>query len=65
MTGGAIPATAKVWIDGRGHLTEVRLEMDVEATIRTTTTLTLVGRGEPMKVRVPADAAEADTSRLA
>ncbi|MER8236165.1 hypothetical protein [Streptomyces sp. NPDC094049] len=47
MTGGAIPATAEVWIDGPGCLTEVRLEMDVEATIRTTTTLTLVGQANP------------------
>ncbi|MFJ9434620.1 hypothetical protein ACIRQY_33885 [Streptomyces sp. NPDC101490] len=65
MLGGTIPATAEVWIDGRGRLTQLRLEMDLKATMRTTTTLALVGHGEPLKVQIPTDAAEADASHLA
>ncbi len=64
MLGGAIPATADVWLDGRGRLVRVRLRMDLEGMLRSTTTLTLTGQGEPVKVRVPADAVEAETSSL-
>jgi predicted small lipoprotein YifL len=64
MLGGTIPATADVWIDEQGRLVQLQLKMDIEGTILSTTTLTLTGQGEPVKVRVPADAAEADTSSL-
>ncbi|MER8043075.1 hypothetical protein [Streptomyces sp. NPDC094032] len=64
MLGGAIPATADVWIDGRGRLAQVRLEMIIEGVIESTTTLTLTGQGEPVKVRVPAGAVAGAPSSL-
>ncbi|MFF9473479.1 hypothetical protein ACF1E9_12755 [Streptomyces roseolus] len=64
MIGGPIPATADVWIDRRGRLVRVRLQMDLEGLLKSTTTLTLTAQGEPVKVRVPADAVEADASSL-
>ncbi|MFE7512604.1 hypothetical protein ACFU8I_15515 [Streptomyces sp. NPDC057540] len=64
MLGGSIPATADVWIDGRGRLLRLRLEMNIEGVVRSTTTLTLSAQGEPVTVRVPVGAVEADTSTL-
>ncbi|GGR36025.1 hypothetical protein GCM10010282_30560 [Streptomyces roseolus] len=64
MLGGPIPATADVWIDQRGRLVRVRLRMDLEGLLKSTTTLSLTAQGEPVKVRVPVGAVEADTSSL-
>ncbi|NML51711.1 hypothetical protein HHL19_22390 [Streptomyces sp. R302] len=64
MTGGTIPATADVWLDRRGRLMRVRLQMDLEGMLLSTATLSPSGLGEPVQVRVPADAVEAETSSL-
>ncbi|MEU8759703.1 hypothetical protein [Streptomyces sp. NPDC048659] len=64
MLGAPIPVTADAWIDERGRLVRVRLEMDLQGSVRSTTELTLTGLGEPVKVKVPAGAVEGSASSL-
>ncbi|MFJ3906403.1 hypothetical protein [Streptomyces sp. NPDC090025] len=64
LLGSSIPATVDVWIDDRGRLVQVQMKLDLQGTVQSTTTLTLNGQGEPVKVHVPAGAVEGTASSL-